>query len=124
LDSALGHRTSSGSHHHGIGRETTARATDRVAGLWAVPVGLALARCGWLDSPATTLTPRSDFGWISHRIFLRILRWDTAILLIVQARLFHTVFRFRERDSTRVPRPGRPFAVAFSKETGRASTCG
>ena len=67
-------------------------------GLLVLAVDLALAGCGLLDSPATTLHPRSDFGLISHRIFLQILRWDTAIFLVVQALLLIAVFRFRERD--------------------------
>jgi cytochrome c oxidase subunit 2 len=76
----------------------------RLSGLCPAALGLALAGCGWLDSPATTLTPRSDFGWISHRIFLQILRWDTAIFLVVQALLLYAVFRFRERDPKAIPR--------------------
>lgn len=80
-----------------------ARST-RVPGLRAVAVSLTLAGCGWLDSPATTLLPRSDFGWTSHRIFLQILRWDTAIFLVVQALLLYAVFRFRERDAKAIPR--------------------
>jgi cytochrome c oxidase subunit 2 len=75
----------------------------RVPGLWTAAVGLILAGCGLLNSPATTLTPRSDFGWTSHRIFLQILRWDTAIFLVVQLLLLVAVFRFRERDPKVVP---------------------
>jgi cytochrome c oxidase subunit 2 len=63
----------------------------------------ALAGCG-LESPATTLAPRSDFGWISHTIFLQILAWDVAIFLVVQILLLVAVFRFRERDPKAVPR--------------------
>jgi cytochrome c oxidase subunit II len=74
-------------------------------------VGLAVAGCGLLDSPATTLTPRSDFGWTSHRIFLQILRWDTAIFLVVQALLLFAVFRFRERDPEAIPRQVRGSAL-------------
>jgi cytochrome c oxidase subunit 2 len=83
----------------------------RVPGLWALAVGLALAGCGLLDSPATTLTPRSDFGWTSHRIFLQILRWDTAIFLVVQVLLLVAVFRFRERDPKAIPRQVRGSAM-------------
>src|SRR5262245_1767113 len=83
----------------------------RVLGLWALAVGLSLAGCGLLDSPATTLQPRSDFGWTSHRIFLQILRWDTAIFLVVQALLLVAVVRFRERDPKAVPRQVRGSAV-------------
>jgi cytochrome c oxidase subunit 2 len=80
-----------------------ARST-RVPGLRALTLGVVLTGCGLLDSPATTLVPRSDFGWVSHRIFLQILRWDTAIFLVVQALLLFAVFRFRERDPEAIPR--------------------
>ena len=83
----------------------------RVPGLGVLAVGLALAGCGLLDSPATTLLPRSDFGWTSHRIFVQILRWDTAIFLVVQVLLLVAVFRFRERDPRAVPRQVRGSAV-------------
>jgi cytochrome c oxidase subunit 2 len=83
----------------------------RVLGLWALGVGLTMAGCGLLDSPATTLHPRSDFGWTSHRIFLQILRWDTAIFLVVQALLLIAVFRFRERDPGAIPRQVRGSAI-------------
>src|SRR5262245_26229118 len=85
--------------------------TARVPALPVLAVGLGLAGCGLLDSPATTLLPRSDFGWISHRIFIQILRWDTAIFLVVQALLLVAVFRFRERDPKAVPRQVRGSAV-------------
>jgi cytochrome c oxidase subunit 2 len=83
----------------------------RTAGFWAGALGLALAGCGLLDSPATTLTPRSDFGWTSHRIFLQILRWDTAIFLAVQVLLLVAVFRFREREPGAIPRQVRGSAT-------------
>ena len=89
----------------------------RVPGLGALGVSLVLAGCGLLDSPATTLLPRSDFGWISHRIFLQILRWDAAIFLVVQLLLLVAVLRFRERDPETVPRQVRgsaPLEIAWT----------
>jgi cytochrome c oxidase subunit II len=84
----------------------------RVPGLLVLAIGLALAGCGLLESPATTLHPRSDFGGTSHRIFLQILRWDTVIFLLVQALLLIAVFRFRERDpAASLPRQVRGSAV-------------
>ena len=83
----------------------------RASRLGALAVGLALAGCGLLDSPATTLVPRSDFGWTSHRIFIQILRWDTAIFLVVQVLLLVAVFRFRERDPKSIPRQVRGSAT-------------
>ena len=76
----------------------------RAVALGSGALAFALAGCGLLDSPATTLLPRSDFGWTSHRIFLQILRWDTAIFLVVQALLLVAIVRFRERDPKAVPR--------------------
>jgi cytochrome c oxidase subunit 2 len=74
---------------------------DRVApGVWLAAV--LLAGCG-LDSPATTLTPKSDFAWLSHRLFLQVLWWDLAIFLVVAVILTVAVVRFRERDPERVP---------------------
>ena len=80
----------------------------RASRLRAMAVALALAGCGLLDSPATTLVPRSDFGWTSHRIFLQILRWDTGIFLVVQALLLVAIFRFRERDPRAIPKDALP----------------
>jgi cytochrome c oxidase subunit 2 len=77
----------------------------------ATTVALGLPGCGLLDSPATTLVPHSDFGATSHRIFLQILGWDTAIFLVVQVLLLVAVFRFRERDPRAVPRQVRGSAV-------------
>ena len=84
--------------------ERTLRARlARIPGLVVFAFGLALAGCGLLDSPATTLLPRSDFGGISHRIFLQILRWDTVIFLVVQLLLLVAIVRFRERDPAAAP---------------------
>jgi cytochrome c oxidase subunit 2 len=84
--------------------EPTLRARPaRIPGLVALATGVALSGCGLLDSPATTLIPRSDFGLISHHIFLQILRWDTVIFLVVQALLLFAIFRFRERDPAAAP---------------------
>ena len=83
----------------------------RVPRLGMLLVRLVLAGCGLLDSPATTLLPRSDFGWTSHRIFMQILRWDTAIFLIVQVLLLVAVFRFRERDPKAIPKQVRGLSL-------------
>lgn len=77
--------------------------------LWlahAAPVAAlatTLAGCG-LSSPQTTLDPRSDFAGASHRIFLQIFWWDTAIFVVVAAILLLAVLRFRERDPAALPR--------------------
>ncbi len=73
----------------------------------SIPV---LGGCG-LESPATTLLPKSDFGWLSHRLFLQILAWDVAIFLVVQILLLVAVVRFRERDPKAIPRQVRGNAM-------------
>jgi cytochrome c oxidase subunit 2 len=72
------------------------------ARLATLALALAAAGCG-LDSPASTLTPRSDFGWLSHRLFLQILAWDLAILAVVTGLLAYALVRFRERDPEALP---------------------
>ena len=62
-----------------------------------------LGGCG-LASPATTLTPKSDFGGLSHRLFLQVLWWDVGIFLVVASLLLVAIIRFRERDPESVPR--------------------
>src|SRR5262249_60303028 len=91
--------------------ERTLRARlARIPGLVVFAFGLALAGCGLLDSPATTLLPRSDFGGISHRIFLQILRWDTVIFLVVQLLLLVAIVRVRAGDPAAAPAPPSPGA--------------
>ena len=73
------------------------------AGLASVGMGTALAGCGLADPSSTTLAPRSDFGDVSHRIFLQILWWDIGIFALVAGILLWAIFRFRERDPSALP---------------------
>ncbi|HEV8674708.1 MAG TPA: cytochrome c oxidase subunit II [Methylomirabilota bacterium] len=66
-------------------------------------VAVALTGCG-LASPATTLAPKSDFGRLSHGIFLEILWWDVGIFAVVAIVLLIAIARFRERDPASLPR--------------------
>ncbi len=77
-------------------------AGPRIAALCAAGLAVALGGCG-LASPQTTLTPRSSFGAISHRIFLQILVWDVLIFLVVATVLVVAIVRFRERDPGALP---------------------
>jgi cytochrome c oxidase subunit 2 len=74
---------------------------QRVARL--VPVVAALTGCG-LSSPQTTLEPVSDFGRLSHSIFMQIFWWDVGIFLVVATVLLLVIVRFRERDPEALPR--------------------
>jgi cytochrome c oxidase subunit 2 len=51
----------------------------------------------------TTLDPRSDFGRLSHSIFLQVLWWDVAIFAVVAIALLVAVARFREREPGTLP---------------------
>jgi cytochrome c oxidase subunit 2 len=71
--------------------------------LTLVGLSVLLAACG-LASPATTLTPQSDFGRRSHDIFLQVLWWDVGIFVVVALILAVALLRFRERDPAALPR--------------------
>lgn len=72
------------------------------ARIWKTAPAVALTGCG-LTSPQTTLEPKSDFGGVSHSIFLQVLGWDTAIFLVVAVVLLVALVRFRERDPEAIP---------------------
>lgn len=80
------------------GRGTLVRRAVAVVGLPGLLAGFGLA------SPATTLTPRSDFGRLSHDLFLQVLWWDLGIFVVVAVVLLLALVRFRERDPGSVPR--------------------
>jgi cytochrome c oxidase subunit 2 len=54
-------------------------------------------------SRATTLVPRSDFAWLSHRLFILVFWVDVAIFVIVAGILLTAIVRFRERDPAAIP---------------------
>lgn len=89
-------------------RVTCPRLADtRRSGRWALVVvaalGVLLGGCGLRSSPATTLAPKSDFGRLSHGLFLQVLWWDLAIFLVVAGLLIIAIIRFRERDPAALP---------------------
>jgi cytochrome c oxidase subunit 2 len=75
-----------------------------------LPLLVTLTGCG-LASPQTSLEPVSDFGRLSHSLFLQILWWDVAIFLVVAIVLALTIVRFRERDPAALPRQVRGSAT-------------
>jgi cytochrome c oxidase subunit 2 len=68
-----------------------------------VAMALGLSGCDLIASPATTLVPRSDFGQLSHDLFLSILWWDVGIFAVVLGLLLWIVYRFREKDPGVLP---------------------
>jgi cytochrome c oxidase subunit II len=64
---------------------------------------LILTACQMGTVPATTLAPKSDYGRVSHELFLSIFWWDVGIFLLVSLVLLFVIVRFRERDPEALP---------------------
>ena len=80
---------------------------SRVAGRRVLPGALLVsalsAGCEMAASRTTTIVPRSDFGWLSHRLFTLVFWIDVAIFAIVAGILLVALARFRERDPAAIP---------------------
>ena len=78
---------------------------------WWLPrliIGVAavalIAGCGAVDTPQTTLFPRSDNNQVINDLFAPLTWLAIVIFLLVQGLLLYSVFRFRVRDSdTSIP---------------------
>src|ERR1700730_6937947 len=73
--------------------------------LLLLAVALLLSSCGWSlwDTPMTTVRPKSEFGRITHHIFMLISWWTLAIGLVVEAALLWACSRFREKPGQPLP---------------------
>jgi cytochrome c oxidase subunit 2 len=67
-------------------------------------LSLLLAGCG-LDSPMTTVAPKSDLGRAIHDLFMNISGWTLLIFVVVEALLIAVAFTFRDRPGRGEPRP-------------------
>ena len=66
-------------------------------------LALLLAGCG-LDSPMTTVAPKSDLGRAIHDLFMNISGWTLVIFVVVEVLLIAVAFAFRDRPGRREPR--------------------
>ena len=80
------------------------RAVASRAILLLLALSLFSAACG-LDSPTTTVAPKSDLGRQIHDLFMNISGWALFIFLVVEALLVAVVFVFRDRPGRGEPRP-------------------
>jgi cytochrome c oxidase subunit 2 len=62
--------------------------------------------CGWSgwETKMTTVIPKSDFGKMTHGVFMLIGWWTFWIFVLVEGALLYAVWRFRDRPGARVPK--------------------
>jgi cytochrome c oxidase subunit 2 len=64
--------------------------------------------CSWVgwnwDTPMSTVTPKSDFGRVTHSIFMLISWWTLGIFIAVEGILLYCCWRFRERPGAPIPK--------------------
>ena len=83
--------------------------TPRVAAVLLALVVLVLASgCGLVgwdwDTKMSTVQPKSDFGKMTHEIFM-LISWTTLVIFIaVEAALIYACYRFRDRPGAPIPR--------------------
>jgi len=85
------------------------RPSPRVAAALLAVVVLVLASgCGLVgwdwDTKMTTVHPKSDFGKMTHEIFM-LISWTTLVIfIVVEAGLLYVCYRFRDRPGAAIPR--------------------
>lgn len=88
---------------HQLG-EAVPTPVRRVPPLASLLLGLVAGGCG-LDSPMTTVEPKSDLGQLIHDLFMTISGWALLVFLIVEALLVFAIWRFRHWPGRGEPRP-------------------
>lgn len=60
---------------------------------------------GWnWDTPMSTVIPKSDFGKMTHGIFMLISWWTLGIFIAVEVMLVFVCWRFRDRAGAAIPK--------------------
>ena len=60
---------------------------------------------GWnWDTPMSTVMPKSDFGKMTHEIFMLISWWTLGIFIVVEVGLAYVCWRFRDRAGNPIPK--------------------
>jgi cytochrome c oxidase subunit 2 len=71
----------------------------------AIPIlAVAASWFGWQwDTPMTTVIPKSDFGHLTHDLFM-VISWITIVVFVaVEGALLYACWRFRDRPSAPMP---------------------
>ena len=72
-------------------------------GVIALSAGCGAVGWDW-DTKMTTVIPRSDFGRITHDIFMLISWWTLGIFILVEGGLLYACWRFRDRPGAPIPK--------------------
>lgn len=73
-------------------------------GFWAALGALTVVGCG-REYPQSTIHPVTDFGEISHHLYVKVFWWTMLILAVVAVLLTYVLVRFRERPGQDRPKP-------------------
>ena len=69
---------------------------------------LLTSSCSWVgwnwDTPMSTVIPKSDFGRMTHEIFMLISWWTLGIFIAVEGGLLYVCWRFRDRPGSAIPK--------------------
>ena len=72
-------------------------------GVIALSAGCGAVGWDW-DTKMTTVIPKSDFGRMTHDIFMLISWWTLGIFILVEAGLVYACWRFRDRPGAPIPK--------------------
>jgi cytochrome c oxidase subunit 2 len=72
-------------------------------GVIALSVGCGAVGWDW-DTKMSTVTPKSDFGRMTHDIFMLISWWTLGIFIVVELGLLYVCWRFRDRPGAPIPK--------------------
>jgi cytochrome c oxidase subunit 2 len=68
-------------------------------------LGAGCGLVGWeWDTKMSTVQPKSDFGRMTHDIFMLISWWTLGIFIAVEAGLLYVCWRFRDRPGAPIPK--------------------
>ena len=72
-------------------------------GVIALSAGCGAVGWDW-DTKMTTVIPKSDFGRMTHDIFMLISWWTLGIFILVEVGLVYACWRFRDRTGAPMPK--------------------
>jgi len=74
-----------------------------LVGVIALSAGCGAVGWEW-DTKMSTVMPKSDFGRLTHDIFMLISWWTLGIFIVVELGLLYVCWRFRDRPGAPIPK--------------------